>query len=262
MSLLATAPAAASAPLHRVNPVAKLAAALLLAALLVVTIDWVSAAVALALETVFFVGAGLGPRAFLRRTAAIWIAAPLAGFTTVLYGVTAGRIYLHWGLIEISDGSIQLAVATTLRILAIGLPAVVLFASIDPTDLADGLAQRWRLPSRFVLGALAALRLLGLLHADWRQLELARRARGLGDSGRIRRFLGQAFGLLVLSIRRGSTLATAMEARGFGGPTPRSWARDSPFGGREWGVIALGVAIGAAALTVSILTGSFNPVIG
>ena len=254
--------ARSSGGIARLNPVAKLAASLVLSAFLLVTIDWVSAAVALALESVLFAWAGLSARDFFRRTIAIWIAAPLAGFTTLLYGVTDGQIYFQFWLIHVSDGSIALAIATVLRILAIGLPAVVLFATIDPTDLADGLAQVWHLPSRFVLGALAGMRLIGLFLQDWRALELARRARGLGDTGRLRRFANQAFALLVLSLRRGSKLATAMEARGFGGDTVRTWARPSRFGAREWALILTGALIGATALTVSVLTGSLNFVIG
>jgi len=248
--------------IHAINPVAKLTASLLLSVLLLVTIDWVSAAVALLLESILFLWAGLTPKVFFRRTVALWIAAPLAGLTTLLYGVPAGQTYFQFWLIHVSDGSIALAVATLLRILAIGLPAVVLFATVDPTDLADGLAQVWHLPSRFVLGALAGIRLVGLFLDDWRQLELARRARGLGDSGRIRRFLNQAFGLLVISLRRGSKLATAMEARGFGGDTVRTWARPSPFGGREWLLIAIVVVIGSAALTAALVAGTFTLVIG
>ncbi|MDQ1573722.1 MAG: energy-coupling factor transport system permease protein, partial [Actinomycetota bacterium] len=145
-----------------------------------------------------------------------------------------------------------------LRILAIGLPAVVLVITIDPTDLADGLAQLVRLPARFVLGSLAALRLVGLFIDDWRSLELARRARGVADRGRLRRFAGQVFALLVLSIRRGSKLATAMEARGFGASGQRTWAREASFGSREWVLVALGVAIAAAAISASVLTGHWN----
>ena len=248
--------------IHAVNPVAKLAASLVLGVLLLVTIDWVSAAVALLLESVLFFWAGLPLRTFFRRTAPIWIAAPVAGVSTLLYGIASGQTYFQFGVIHITDGSIGLAVATVLRILAIGLPAVVLFATVDPTDLADGLAQVWHLPSRFVLGALAGIRLAGLFLDDWRQLELARRARGIGDRGRIRRFANQAFALLVISIRRGSKLATAMEARGFGGSTVRTWARPSTFAAREWLLVAIGAAIGGLALTASLVTGSFTPVIG
>ncbi|MCS5729793.1 ATP-binding cassette domain-containing protein [Herbiconiux moechotypicola] len=254
---------------RRLNPVAALVASLVVSALLIVTIDPVSAGVALALEAIAAAGilASSAPArevapALARRTLAIWIAAPLAGVTTLLYGAPSGTTYWQFGLLHVSDGSIGLAVATTLRILAIGLPAVVLFARTDPTDLADGLAQLWRLPSRFVLGALAGLRLIGLFTDDWRQLALARRARGLADTGRVRRVAGQVFALLVLSIRRGSTLATAMEARGFGGGTPRTWARRSEFGMREWLLIAGGALIGGIALAVSVATGAIRLVVG
>ena len=241
-----------------VNPVAKLAAALLLAGVLVLTIDWVSAAVALACELVLFLWAGVSFRVFALRTLPVWLAAPAAGLTTLLYGQSAGQEYCGLGLIHVTDGSIGLAVATTLRILAIGLPSVVLFITVDPTDLADGLAQVVRLPARFVLGGLAGFRLVGLFLEDWRTLQLARRARGIADGHALRRLASQAFALLVLSIRRGSKLATAMEARGFGAPVRRSWARPSAFGRREAGLVAIGLVVAGLAVTVSVCTGSWH----
>ena len=244
--------------IHRVNPVAKLGAAFLLSACLVLSIDWVSAAVALILESVLFFFAGVSARTFFTRTLPVWIAAPLTALTIALYGQTSGQVYFEFLFARVSDGSLSLALATLLRVLAIGLPAVVLFLTVDPTDLADGLAQVVRLPSRFVLGALAGLRLVGLFLDDWKSLELARRARGVGDTGRLRRVAGQAFALLVLSIRRGSKLATAMEARAFGAPGERTWARESSFGAREWLLIVIGGLIGAAAITTSVLTGNWN----
>jgi energy-coupling factor transport system permease protein len=244
--------------IHRVNPVAKLATALLIAGVLVLTIDWVSATVALALELVLIAFAGLSARALVLRTMPVWVLAPLAGITIALYGEVSGETYWQWAFVHVSDGSLALALATVLRILAIGIPAVVLFVTIDPTDLADGLAQVARLPSRFVLGGLAGLRLVGLLLEDWRSIELGRRARGIADQGRIRRLPGQAFTLLVIAIRRGSKLATAMEARGFGGDIRRTWARESHFGAREIALILIGLAIAATAVTVSVWTGSWN----
>ena len=109
-----------------------------------------------------------------------------------------------------------------------------------------------------MLGSLAALRLVGLFIDDWRSLELARRARGVADRGRLRRFAGQVFALLVLSIRRGSKLATAMEARGFGASGQRTWAREASFGSREWVLVALGVHIHLLAAIVAgmIIAGS------
>jgi energy-coupling factor transport system permease protein len=248
--------------IYRVNPVAKLAAAFIVAIALLLTIDWVSAAVALVLEAVLFAWAGLPARTFFLRTLPVWIGAPLAAFTTVLYGQPSGTTHFEFALIHVTDGSLELGLATLLRILAIGLPGIVLFVTVDPTELADGLAQLCHLPSRFVLGALAGMRLVGLFLEDWRSLELARRARGIGDRGRIRRLSGQAFALLVISIRRGSKLATAMEARGFGGDLERTWARPSPFGARELLLIGIGAAVAATAITVSVVTGHWNFIAG
>lgn len=246
----------------RVNPVAKLGASALIALPLIFTLDVVSAAVALVLELLLLPFAGLGWREFWLRTWPVWLAAPLTALTIALYGEVSGTVYVDWFLVRVSDGSLELALATLLRVLAIALPSVVLFVTVDPTDLADGLAQVLHLPARFVLGALAGLRMVGLFLDDWRALELARRARGVADRGRIRRFLGMAFALLVLSIRRGSKLATAMEARGFGAPVRRTWARVSRFGWREWTLMAIGAAISAAAVCAAVVVGTWNFILG
>ncbi|WP_374459159.1 energy-coupling factor transporter transmembrane protein EcfT [Microbacterium sp.] len=246
----------------RINPVAKLGVSALIAVPLILTLDPVSAAVALVLEAVLFLFAGIGWREFWVRTWPVWLAAPLTGLTIALYGDTSGTVYVDWFVLRISEGSLALAVATMLRVLAIALPSVVLFITVDPTDLADGLGQILRLPARFVLGALAGLRMVGLFLDDWRALELARRARGVADRGRIRRFLGMAFALLVLSIRRGAKLATAMEARGFGAPGRRTWARESRFGAPEWALLAVGAAISGIAIAAAVATGAWNFILG
>lgn len=253
---------AAPSRMARRNPVAKLLAIMALTIPLVLTLDAVSAGVALAIELALFPGAGLGWRQFWRRTWIVWLLAPLTGLTIALYGQESGQVYAEWFVVRINEGSLELAVATTLRVLAIALPSVVLFATVDPTDLADGLAQVLRVPSRFVLGALAGLRMIGLFMDDWRALELARRSRGVADRGRIRRFLGMAFALLVLSIRRGTKLAVAMEARGFGAPVARTWARESRFGGADWMLVLLGAAVAAVAVGAAVVTGSWNFILG
>lgn len=248
--------------LAAVNPVAKLGAALVIALALLASIDWVSAGVALVAEGVILSALRFPWRAALLRVAPILVAAALAGMTTVLYGQTSGTVYARWWLVEVSDGSIALAVATALRILAVGIPAVALFITVDPTDLADSLAQVLRLPSRFVLGALAAFRLLGLFAEDWRALGYARRARGIAGRGALRRASGQAYTLFVLSLRRASALATAMEARGFGGTAARTWARPSRLHAVDWVVLATGVLVAALAVGVSVMTGSWRFVVG
>jgi energy-coupling factor transport system permease protein len=252
------APARGLRLVYRINPVAKLLASTIITVGVLLSIDWVSASVALACELVLCTWAGLSPGALLRRAWPILVASLFAGLTILLYGTPSGGTYLRFLFIHVTDGSISFSLATTLRVLAVALPAVVLFVSIDPTDLADGLVQILRLPARFVIGALAALRLVGLFLDDWRSLELARRARGVADRGKLRRLLSMAFALLVLSIRRGSKLATAMEARGFGGTIRRTSARVSKFGRADAVLIGIGVLVAGASIASAIAAGTWS----
>lgn len=245
-------------PLARVNALAKLVAAMVIAVTLLLSIDPVSAGVALLGILLLLPFARLRVRDLWLRLWPIALSALLAGIATVLYGRPSGTVYVEWGLLRITDGSISLALAIVLRVMAVAIPSVVLFATTDPTDLADALAQLAHLPARFVLGALAGLRLVGLLVSDWRELALARRARGVADHGRIRRFAGQAFALFVLAIRRGSSLATAMEARGFGAPTARTWARTSRLHARDAVLVLLAVAVAAASVIAAVVAGTWT----
>ncbi|BBX31573.1 cobalt ABC transporter permease CbiQ [Mycolicibacterium mageritense DSM 44476 = CIP 104973] len=240
------------------NPVAKLITAAVIALALVLSVDWVSALTALVLEIPLFLALGVRLRPLVVRGGLVTVAAALTALTNLLYGEVRGTVYWHFLLINVSEGSVQLALAMFLRVLAIALPSVLLFADVQATELADGLGQVLRLPARFVVGALAGMRLVGLLHQDWQYLGYARRARGVADHGRLRRFLGQAFALLVFAIRRGTKLATAMEARGFGAYPTRTWARPSTFGVREFLLIAAGFAIAGAAIGVSVAFGAWQ----
>lgn len=246
----------------RINPAAKLVAAVVLGLALLLSIDWVSAGVALVLEALLLPWSGIGWRAFWRRTVPLWAAAPVSIVATALYGQDSGTTLAGFGFVTVTDGSVALAFAIGLRILAVGIPGIVLLATTDPTDLADGLAQVLRLPARFVLGGLAALRLVGLFVDDWRQLGLARRARGVSDTGgpigAARRFGGMAFALLVLSVRRGSKLATAMEAKGFGSDIPRTWARPSTVGAPEALLLAIAVVIAAVSIATACAAGTWS----
>ncbi|HEX7835186.1 MAG TPA: energy-coupling factor transporter transmembrane component T [Pseudolysinimonas sp.] len=242
-----------------VDPVAKIAAAAIIAVCLLLSLDSVSAGVALALELAVIPLLRIPIGRFWMRTLPLWIAAPLAGLTIALYGRTSGTVYAEFLFARVSEGSLALALATVLRVLAIGLPALALFITIDTTRLADSLAQTLHLPARFVLGALAGTRLIGLAVEDRRTVTLARRARGVGDRDLFRRAVGTAFSLLVLALRRGSALAIAMEARGFGGSTPRTWARPARFGASGVVLCLIAAAIGGIAIATAVVTGYWSP---
>jgi energy-coupling factor transport system permease protein len=53
-----------------------------------------------------------------------------------------------------------------------------------------------------------------------------------------------------------------MEAKGFGSPGERSWARPSPFGWREVVLICIGVVVGAAAVSAAVVAGTWRFILG
>jgi energy-coupling factor transport system permease protein len=244
--------------LDGVNPVTKLVLAVLLSVPLFASIDVTSALAAIVLQLLCLPLTGLRLATVLRRLLPIAIFAPIAGISMLLYAEPAGRVYWSFGFATISEDSIALAIAVSLRVIALGLPTILLFGGTDPTELADALSQVARLPSRFVLGILAGTRMLGLFLDDWRTMSLARRARGVGDRGVLRRFFSMAFVLLVFAVRRGSKLALAMEARGFGSGIPRTWSRPSRLHPRDAVALFGGVLIMVLALTAAVLVGTFR----
>jgi energy-coupling factor transport system permease protein len=260
VSLLAPLAPDSDARLARVNPVAKLTAAIVVLLGLVVTLDPVTPSLLLALELLALPATGVRPRTLLRRTWPLLLSVGGVALTNAIV-VNGGRVLLDLGPLDITSRGLQAAAAVWLRLLAITLPGIVVLATTDPMDLADALVQRWRLPARFAYGALAALRLLPLLGRDWATIGRARRARGLdaGRSpvGRTRLFASQTFAVLVAAIRRGVRLATAMEARGFDAGRVRSVARPQPLRPVDWAVMG-GTALAVVLATaVSVAVGSW-----
>ena len=243
--------------LARTNPVARVLALLVATTPLLITIDPVSAGVALALELALVPLSGVSARSFFLKATPLALAAPLGALSMLLYASPGGHVYWSFGPAAISEHSMWLASGIGLRMCALVVPAIALLDRIDPTDMGDGLAQILHLPARPVLAALAGARMTSLMAADWKALERARRARGVGDASRIRSFLRGSFSLLVFALRRSGKLATTMEARGFGAAGRRTWARPSRLRAADAALMAVAVAVPAIALTVSVMAGTF-----
>ena len=243
--------------LARTNPVARVLALLVATTPLLITIDPVSAGVALALELALMPLSGVSARSFFLKATPLLVAAPLGALSMLLYASPGGHVYWQLGPAAISDHSMWLALGIGLRMCAIVMPAIALLDRIDPTDMGDGLAQILHLPARPVLAALAGARMTSLMAADWKALERARRARGVGDASRIRSFLRGAFSLLVFALRRSGKLATTMEARGSGAAGTRTWARPSRLRAADAVLMVVAVAVPAIALAASVWAGTF-----
>ncbi|MDO4918222.1 energy-coupling factor transporter transmembrane protein EcfT [Kocuria sp.] len=245
--------------LARANPVVKLLGALLITLVIVVSADPVTNAVALAGQLVLLAGAGIRPWRLLTTLWPVVVAALISGWGTAMLSTAGGPVLLQLGWVTVTTGSLAAGAAIALRGLAIALPGITVLLTTDPTDLADGLAQTLKLPARFVLAALAAMRLVEVMISEWGVLASARRARGAGGErgpwAVAREFGGQAFTLLVQSLRRATRLAMTMEARGFGAG-PRTWARELHYGRVDVLVGSAVVLTAVGALAVSLALGT------
>lgn len=243
--------------LASLNPATRMFGALIFAIPLLFTLDWVSATCALILNFIACACINIKPCKVIKLSWPVWIGAPSSALAVWLYGKSGGAIWFDWGFIHISDLSSSLALATAIRILAIGVPSIVTVIGIDATALADAWTQLVHLPDRFVYGGLAGMRLLSVLQEDWMALCAARRSRGIGDRSFVKAFFPQAFALFVLSIRRSVTLAKAMQARGFGSTCKRTHARTSTTSINDRIFIAFCLIIPLCAIMISVYAGTF-----
>lgn len=236
--------------LARANPVAKLAAALVLGFGAALSDDAVTPAVLVLLVLLILAAGGVTAVDILRRGWPLLVSAAGLGATTLLFGD--------------SPTPLLTALTVTIRVVAVALPGVVVLLTVDPTDLADSLVQNARVPARFAYAALAALRLLPLMGAEWQTIKAARRARGI-DAGRnplrhVELFASTVFTLLVGAVRRGTRLALAMDARGFDATGPRTLARPQVVRQSDVALVVGAFVLLATAATVSIAFGTFQPV--
>lgn len=249
MIAVAGALARPRAPFARLNPATKLIVAAVLALGLIVAVDPVTSGLVLAVELCVL------PLSGVRAATLARLCGPL------LLGAVSIGVVNAWTGQDGVVGGIGLAV----RLLAIALPGVLAAATTDPTDLADALVQRLHLPERPAIAALAALRLLPVLAERWRTLTLARRARGL-EAGRnpvtaLAVFAGKMFALLVATVRAGTLLAIAMDARGFG-TGPRTHARTSELHLADVAAVVAAVILVAGANATSAALGTWHILFG
>lgn len=240
----------AGSRLGRFNPTAKLAAAAVVMAGLLVSASLVSASVVLGFELVALVLAGIAWRPVAARAWPL----PLAAAGVAVANLVA------------SDASPATVAAISLRLIAIALPGVVVFASTEAVDLADSLVQQLHVPARFAYGALAGLRLLPLLGLEWDLIRRARRARGIDAAGSpfrtVALFASTVYALLVAAVRRAIRLALAMDSRGFASRQPRTTARRQQVRAADWALVAVTAVVVAGANVLAVVTGTWHALLG
>jgi cobalt/nickel transport system permease protein len=218
MTLPARDPTTPDSPLARWDPRWKLAA-VLLAAFAVVSLQHpgpaaVAAAAALALAFL-----GRVPLSVIAGRAGLLLLAtlPLVVFVPLTQG--AGSPGWSVGSLHVSQPGLIAAAVVALRVLAVGLLALVL-TRMAPLSRTLAAAHALRVPGVLVQVAQLAHRYTFVLAAEVRRLRVALRARGFraGTNRHSYRTVGHVVGsLLVRGGDRADRVADAMRCRGFDG---------------------------------------------
>lgn len=182
----------------------------------------------------------------------IVLVAVAMSLTSFLYARPSGVVHAEWGLVTISDGSFDVALAAFARIIAIAVPAVLIIRFVEPHELVATTVVRRVIPQRAALAALIALRLAPVIVADLAETRIARRAAGLST-----RFGSLVVTTLVIAIRRAIRMSEIAEVRGFSQPD-RVWTSYRSFSSRDWALIAAVVFAGAGSLIITAATGEWN----
>lgn len=240
--------------LYGLNPLAKLAAPLPAAGLLVFVRDAATPAAFLALAyAVLLVGVS-----FTRRLAAIlFLVLPLGaliiGFGFALW-TDASRVDQSWVVWQVGGwtmygGALAVGFATGLRLSAILALTLITGLSTTGPDLVRATVQQLRVPYRIGYTALAAFRFLPRFGYELDVIRQAHRVRGAhggrGPFVAVARWFGYIVPLLAGAIRHAERVALAMDARAFGAHPDRTerytvpWrARDTVFTLAFWAVSA------------------------
>jgi energy-coupling factor transport system permease protein len=229
--------------LHRLNPLAKVAAPLPAMALLLFTRDVMTPLVlCLVALLLLLAGARLRPRALVLLLAGIPL---VVAVMSVSFGIWADpaavgdqAVIVEAGPIRFTVGAWLVGLATALRLAAIVLLALIGGLTTTGPDLVRSLIQQLRVPYRLGYTALAAFRFVPRFGHELEVIRQAHRVRGISD-GRgpiawVARTAGYVVPLLAGAIRHAERVALAMDSRAFGAHPTRTERYTIPFRRRDW----------------------------
>ncbi|MFD1054210.1 ATP-binding cassette domain-containing protein [Terrabacter terrigena] len=161
-----------------------------------------------------------------------------------------------WSAWLLGGRDLEVAAGAALRVLCLLVPSAVVVGFLDPEQLGDHLAQRLGLPARPVVAATAALQRVQAFDTLWAELMTTRRVRSTradrGPVARGREAVVVTGGLLVGALGQATTLALAMDARGFAGATRRTWAGPAPWRLPDTLALTAGLLVVVAAVAARL----------
>jgi energy-coupling factor transport system permease protein len=241
--------------LHRLNPLTKLALAFPVAALVSLVFEPYTPLAIAAVATLVTWRLGSVPLASILRPLGYSL---LLGFgmfwTGALYyaGQGADGPSVVPGPVHLSEASLLYGLTMITRLLAIFATSSLFVLTTNPVDFVVALIHQARLPVRVGYAVFAAYRFMPLVQEELDNIRAAHQVRGAttgrGFLARVRQTIGYAIPLLAISVRRAERVALAMDSRGFGARSDRTYFRQTTLSRAD-----LHFALGAAAVLTFIL---------
>ena len=219
--------------LHRMNPMAKLACALLIAIAAFVSRNFFFLAALIILDYVLAAICKMVPQV-LGLTKAIIVFALLLGVLAILTTKPADGarilVELPWG--SISTTSLLNALLIFMRLVAAAIPMFLVFYVTRVNDIANSAVKVLHVPYRYAFTFSSTVKFIPTFLNDMSGIMEAQTARGVefdgGIAKRIRLMVPLCVPLLVNSVRKINSSAIAAEVRGFNLRRPDSGYKEYP----------------------------------
>lgn len=237
--------------LHRMNPVAKLGAAFLLAIACFATDNFAILAAVLALDAVLALQCKMVPQVvgLARAVAAFSLLLALIALLFTPQGDLL--VELPWGYL--GTGSVVAAALIVVRLVACAVPLFLVFYVTKLTDMANALVKVLHVPYKYAFAFTSTVHFIPVFMNDMTGIMEAQTARGVEFDGgllkKIRLMMPLCVPLLVSSVRKTNSAAIAAEVRGFNLRTAKSGFKEYPLRGAD----AAALAASAALLVLAVV---------
>ena len=242
--------------IHTMNPVAKLAFALLVS-----IACFVSGSIVFLVAMVVLGFALAGVCGMTRQT--LGLAKAVAVFSVILALLKllttpegAQIVALPWGYI--GTGSILEAIKIVLRLVGAAIPLFLMFYVTRISDLTNAVVKILHVPYRYAFTFSSTVHFIPVFMNDMKGIMEAQTARGVefdqgGIVNKVRLMVPLCVPLLVSSVRKTNSAAIAAEVRGFNLRTRASGYKQYPFSALDVAAMLVGVGLVVVAVALGVV---------
>ena len=241
--------------LHKMNPVAKLAASFLIVFACFTTGNFVLLGLILLLD------ACLAAKCNMMKQA-LGLAKVVAAFSLLLAVLALlftpkgdVLVALPWGYIG-TEGVLN-AIRIVLRLVACAVPLFLTFYVTKLNDMANAMVKNLGLPYKYAFTFTSTVHFIPVFMNDMAGIMEAQTARGVEFDGglakRIKLMVPLCVPLLVSSVRKTNSAAIAAEVRGFNLRKRASGYKEYPFAARDFAAMGASLLLLAAAVALTLL---------